>query len=64
MRNPLWKQDTPAQQLIALRMAVEGHLSNLEDGIITCDQFLAKTTPFLRQIEELSPFLNNGSWES
>lgn len=64
MKNPLWRQSTPVDQLIAITGAIDGHFSNFEEKIIDREHLIDETTLLLRQLEELVPFLQDPSkWE-
>ena len=57
MKNPLWKQPTPVDQLTAIRASLEWHVSNWNDGIITATKLYYKVTEHLAHIKSLEPFL-------
>jgi hypothetical protein len=57
--NPRFKQLGPKDQLTVMVMSLEGHLANLEDGIIDQKQFLERTNQFLKDIKDLKPYLPN-----
>ncbi len=57
MKNPEWHQGTPELQLTVLRMSIEGHESNFEDGIIEKETFLHHFKRFMDQLEQLTPYL-------
>ena len=57
-----WRQPTPAMQLREVVMALEGHLSNREDKIITERAFQEKARPLLEEIKALYPHLDVGAW--
>lgn len=60
VKNPNWKQKTPADQLVAIRMSLEGHADNYWDGwVISAQQFKEYLLDHLEQIKNLEPFLQN-----
>lgn len=63
VKNPLWRQDSPADQLTVLRMALEGHMVNAMDGIVPSHSF-ARMGQLFGQLQELEVFLrlNPNQW--
>ncbi len=57
MKNPIWKQKTPTDQLTVIRWALRGHLDNWHEGIIDNQKFNEYAIAYLDQIEQLEPFL-------
>jgi hypothetical protein len=62
MKNPLWSQKTPADQLTVLRWSLQGHLENWQAGIIDKEKFNKCAVEHLEQIEQLEPFLKGEEW--
>jgi hypothetical protein len=58
-KHSTWKQAKPVDQLVAIRAAIEGNLSNFRDGIIDQEKMLKRVNGFLHQIALLEPFLTN-----
>lgn len=54
--NPLWKQSNPVDQLVVIRMAIEGWIDILTIQSRT-SEINERVTPFIEQITELEPFL-------
>lgn len=54
--NPLWRQANPVDQLVTIRGAIEGWLSNLTDQN-RLNELESKVQPLLDQIMELEPYL-------
>lgn len=54
---PTWKQNNPFDQLVVLRGALEGHLSNFQDGTIGKEKFCQYSDDLIEQIKQLEPFL-------
>lgn len=57
MKNLLWKQKSPADQLRVIRWSLQGHLENWQAGIIDNAKFDRLAIEHLAQIEQLEPFL-------
>jgi hypothetical protein len=62
IKDPRFKQPTPVMQLLALTGSFEGHLSNLEDGIITEIQFANYMADHIKMLVNLTPFVEQGHW--
>jgi hypothetical protein len=66
MDNPIeqwkWRQETPRMQLAIITQAIEGWLSNLNDG--TSDFLVAVThvNTQIAQLWALRPYLERNSW--
>ena len=57
--NENWRQANPKDQATVILMALEGHIENCSEGIITCEQLDERTKPLLSQLKELQNLLNN-----
>lgn len=55
--NPLWKQNNPADQVVVILMAIEGHISNVKDGITGIQKFVDYTEKLTSQLKEIEPYL-------
>jgi hypothetical protein len=62
VRDPRWRQPTPAMEAVALHMAVQGHFENWAVGIISDDKFKRAMRDLLNQQTKLLLFLEKGSW--
>jgi hypothetical protein len=62
-RRPEWKQASPRAQLVVTLMALEGHRSNLDDGLITMRQYLDKTDELTKWTHELLLLLPDCTWD-
>lgn len=49
-----FKQANPHDQQIAVVAALEGHVSNLSDGVINRDQFILKTDRLIQLLYSLA----------
>lgn len=54
MKPAEFKQANPKDQQITVVSTLEGHLSNLEDKIITPEQFAQKVQPLIEQLKYLA----------
>lgn len=55
-----WRQNTPLDQLVVIRMALEGHIDNHRDG---CSGWVCeRMDPLLKQLHDLEPYLRKGAW--
>lgn len=61
-RRREWRQNSPRDQLVMVFSALEGHASNLEDGVITQTQFHEKTVTLFRWAQELLQLLPDSNW--
>jgi hypothetical protein len=57
MKLPQWKQNSPQDQFTAIRSALEGHLSNFQEGIVTVTKFTEQVAKTLEELRILEPFL-------
>lgn len=57
MKHPTWKQKSPTDQLIAIRMAMEGAFDNGIENVISPEQFRYRMNHWFEQLELLQPFL-------
>ena len=57
MKNPLWKQATPTDQLTVIRGSLEGHVDNWVGSILFDLKFIVVLREHLEQIRKLEPFL-------
>lgn len=57
MKNPLWKQQSPTDQLITIRMALEGTSDNFANGVTTKEVYVVQMNFLFGQLEMLQPFL-------
>lgn len=56
MKLDHWKQPTPVDQLTSLRGAIEGEISNIDDGVKPCP-CITRCYAYLEEIALLEPFL-------
>lgn len=63
VKNPRWHQDTPADQVVGLTMAVQGMLGNLKNGYTPPERAIPYMEKYLQEIQDLVPFLRGeGEW--
>ena len=62
MKNSLWKQATPYDQLTVIRASLQGHLENWQAGIIDNEKFSSYAAEHLEQIAQLESFLKGQQW--
>ena len=54
MKLPHWRQDTPAEQAVAIIAGIEGWLHNLEEGVSSPERVAEKAKPLLRDLLALT----------
>lgn len=65
MKDPLWQQGNPLDQLMAIRSGLEEACLSLEYGHISKSVFLSRAFDYLDQIRKLEPFLKGElSWDA
>ena len=57
MRRSQWHQSSPRDQACSVLMALEGQLSNVEDGVLSVDHALSAIQSAIEQLRELHAYL-------
>lgn len=55
--NKNWKQQTPADQMVEIYMAMEGWFSNWRDGLTSKEKFEENMNNLLENVQKLLPYL-------
>lgn len=63
MKPTHWKQATPQDQFVAILAALEGELSNFQDGITPRETFVARAADKIAQYRLLEPYLRGQPWD-
>lgn len=57
MRRSQWHQASPRDQATVVLSALEGQLSNVEDGVLSIDHALSAIQYMIEQLRELHAYL-------